>query len=103
MTTATPTTKRNSTAELPQTGDRRWNGPLDREDPKIDERARLPGRQSAEAEAGSEQESFVNMIAKTFVALHDWLSGPPMTARDRVRHDNAEHPILPLYGPIGGA
>ena len=56
MTTATPTPTRTAAAELPQTGDNRWNGPLDREDPQVDERVRLPRQQSAVAEAASQYE-----------------------------------------------
>ena len=79
MTTTTPTPTRTAAAEIPQTGDKRWNGPLDREDPQI------------EADSQYEEESFLDMITRTISMLHDWLAGPPMSSRDRVRHDITEH------------
>ena len=104
MTTATPTPTGSSAAELPQTGDKRWIGPLNREDPEIDERVRLPRQQAAVAEAAShlEEESFLDMITKTISAIHDWLAGPPTTAQERVKHDIAEHENWAHYGSMGG-
>ena len=93
MTTAIPRPKGTSAAEIPQPGDKRWIGPLDREDPKIDERIRLPRQQSAVAETEShlEEERFLDMITRNIVALHEWLAGPPMTAQERVKNDITEH------------
>ncbi len=31
-------------------------------------------------------EGLLNRIGKDIVALHDWLSGPPMTDRDRIKY-----------------
>ena len=105
MTTATPTPTGTFAAELPQTGDKRWIGPLSREDPGIDERVRLPRQQAAVAEAAShlEEESFLDMITRTIAAIHDWLAGPPTSAQDRIRRDIAEDHHQRLGGPLGGA
>lgn len=105
MTTATPIPQEASAAELPPMGEKRWIGTLDREDPEIDEKARLPRQQAAVAEATShlDKESFLEMITRTIVALHDWLAGPPASAQDRVKHDIAEHANWAHYGSMGGA
>ena len=105
MTTATPTPTGTSAAERPQTGDKRRNGPLHREDPEFDERAQRPRQQAVVAEAAShlEQESFLGMLKRTIVAIHDWLAGPPTSAQDRIRRDIAEDHHQRLGGPLGGA
>lgn len=105
MTTATPTPTGVSAAKRRQTGDKQWNGPVDREDPEIDEKARPPRGHAAVAEATSQfrQEGVLEMLARTIVALHDWLAGPPTSAQDKIKHDLAEHRDWPLHGPMGGA
>ena len=104
MTTATPTPTGTSTTELPQTGSQRWIEPLDREDPEIDENARLPRQRSAGAEAAShlDKESFLDMITRTIAAIHDWLAGPAMTMQDRVKREIAEAQKWTRFGPLGG-
>ena len=86
-------------AELSQTGDKRWIGPLDREDPEINEMVRLPRQHSAVAQTASqlEEESFLAMITRTITALHEWLVGPPSSALERVRRDIADHSNYSLY------
>jgi hypothetical protein len=105
MTTATTTTTEASAPELSQTRDERWSGPLDREDPETDGKARLPGNQTAVAgeAAHQEKENILEMITKTVVAIHQWLAGPPVSAQDRVQHDIAEHANWAHYGTLGGA
>lgn len=105
MTTATPTPTGTPAAELPQTGDKQWIGPLNREDPGIDGRVRLPRQQAVVAEAAPhlEQESFLGMLKRTIVAIHDWLAGPPTSAQDRLKRDIAEHNDWRLGRPMGGA
>ena len=105
MTTATPTPTGTSAAELPQTGDKRRNGPLHQEDPGFDEKMPLPRQQAVVAEAASqfEKESFIDMIKRTIVAIHDWLAGPPTSAQDRIKRDIAEDHHQRLGGPLGGA
>ena len=105
MTTATPTPTGTPAGELPQTGDKRRNGPLHREDPGFDEKIRLPRQQAVVAEAAAqlEKESILDMIKRTMVAIHDWLAGPPTSAQDRIRRDIAEDNHQRLGGPLGGA
>ena len=105
MTTATPIPTATSAEELLKIGEKRGNGPLDREDPKIDEKTQLPRQEAAVAEAAFhlEKESFLDMITKTIVALHQWLAGPPASAHERVQHDIAEHANWARYGSMGGA
>ena len=105
MTTATPTPIGSAAVERPQTGDKRWNGPVDREDLEIDAKARPPRQHAAVAEATSQliQEGVLDMLTRTIVALHDWLAGPPASAEEKIKHDLAEHRDWPLQGPMGGA
>ena len=45
-----------------------------------------------------EKESLPQKLAGAFLAFYDWLSGPPMTKRDRIRRDIAEaHPRIPEH------
>ena len=43
----------------------------------------------AEVWAVPRKEAFPARIARSFLALYDWVSGPPMTHRDRVNEDIA--------------
>ena len=43
----------------------------------------------AEVLVPRDQEAFPVRIARGFLAFYDWLSGPPMTHRDRVNEDIA--------------
>ena len=105
MTTATPTPTESSAAELTQSGDKRWTGPLDRQDPEIDERLRLPRQGSAVAKATFQlkKESFLEMITRTIAAIHDWLAGPPTSEQKRVQLDIIEHESLGHYGIMGSS
>lgn len=105
MTTATPAPAEPSAVELTQSGDKRWIGPLDRQDPKIDERLRLPRQGSAVAEAAYQlqKESFLEMITRTIAAIHDWLAGPPTSEQQRVQLDIIEHQNLAHYGTMGNS
>ncbi len=44
----------------------------------------------AEVWAAPSKEALPARIARGFLAFHDWLSGPPMTHRDRVYRDISE-------------
>ncbi len=51
---------------------------------------RLTGTEDpAEVWAAPREEALPARIARGFLAFYDWLSGPPMTHRDRVRQDIA--------------
>ena len=45
---------------------------------------------SAEVWAAPRREALPARMARSFVAFYDWLSGPPMTHRDRVNEDIAQ-------------
>ena len=49
-----------------------------------------------------EKESLAHKLAGSVLAFYDWLSGPPMSERDRVRRDISEaHPRIPEhYGRV---
>ena len=46
------------------------------------------------------QNKLTHTVAGSILAIYDWLSGPPMTERDRIQRDIAEaHSQLPsIYG-----
>ena len=43
------------------------------------------------------------LITRTIEAIHQWLSGPPLAAQDRIRRDIAQESHKPFASPMGGA
>ncbi len=106
MVTLSTKSRESSTEPLPQQAERRPVGPVPQ---NIRDTAGPEGTKIAAAHelttapARLPKESWLPMITRTIAKLHDWLAGPPMSTRDRIRHDITEHASLPLHGPLAGA
>ena len=105
MATLSTKPRERSTEPLPQRVEGRPVGP---ELQKIRDTAGPKGTKIATAQELSTapsrlaKESWFAMITRTIAKLHDWLSGPPMSTRDRIRED-IKHSNWWLYGPMRGA